>query len=278
MKTLKQLLFFFVFLLTSSTLQAQFWEKLGKRAEEKIEREAEKRVERQVEKKIDKIFNDAENKLDGINTKTPKKDVKLPDSYAFEWKYTMKMETNNMDVKMHYMLKKEATYFGIVMVLDELDTSKSSITIMDRGRKAIITLINMEGQKFYRAMELPDENTEDEDSESTEFKLIKTDVKEILGYDCQGFKVQMDGGVMHFYIAKNAPVTFNRAFGNGQNMPKGLNKELIKEFENGIMLEVEFISDKSEKNNFKSTCIELKSMDYKLDVSDYKSLSEFTKN
>ena len=51
MKTLKQLLFFFVFLLTSSTLQAQFWEKLGKRAEEKIEREAERRVERQVEKK-----------------------------------------------------------------------------------------------------------------------------------------------------------------------------------------------------------------------------------
>ncbi len=279
MKTVKPLILVFAFLLISNTTQAQFFKKLAKKAEQRIEQEAERRAEKRVNKKIDKTFDGAENKIDSNNkkpkTEESKEEINLPDTYHFEWKYTLKMEANKSDVKMHYMLKQNATYFGVVLVLDEKDTSKSSITVMDRGRNAYIALMDMQGQKIIRTTELPADNSENNIEQADNFNLVKTDTKEILGYNCQGFKTQMDDGVMHIYIAKNAPISFNRAFGNTQNIPEGLNKKLVKELENGIMLEAEFTSNKNKKHNFKTTCIELKKMKYTLDLSEYKSLKEF---
>ena len=79
---------------------------------------------------------------------------------------------------------------------------------------------------------------------------------------------------MHFYMANNAPISLHSAFGKNQNMPKGFNKELLTDLKDGLMLEAEFTSDKNSNNNFKTTCTELKKVDYTLDVSQYGSLSE----
>ncbi|WP_178986096.1 DUF4412 domain-containing protein [Winogradskyella helgolandensis] len=272
MKALKPLFLTLVFLLMSNAVQAQFWKKLAKKAEKKIEREAGNRAEKRVNKNIDKVFDEAEDGIDNIDLKTEKVDVKLPDSYHFEWKYSMKTETQDKEINMYYMLKKEAAYIGIIVILDEFDTSKNSKTIMDGERGAFITFMDVNGQKIYRAMELPEADPLEENTNN--FTLEKTDTKEILGYSCQGYRTQINEGTMHFYMANNAPISLHSAFGKNQNMPKGFNKELLTDLKDGLMLEAEFTSDKNSNNNFKTTCTELKKVDYTLDVSQYGSLSE----
>jgi len=254
MKIFKPLLTSLIFLLISTTGQAQFFEKLLNKAEKKIESEAEKRAERRVNNKIDKTFDGAEDTIDGKN-KSSKKDINIPNTYDFNWKYTLQMTTKEGDVKINYLLKQDASYFGMIMDLGEKTPTRNSVTIMDMDRNAFITIMDVNGQKMVRTTKIPNLNTQDKNTK--EFELIKTDTKVILGYNCQGFKTQMDDGVMHFYVAKNAPVSFNRAFGNTQNMPKGFNEKIRKEFENGIMLEAEFIHDKKKKKNFKTICIAL---------------------
>ncbi len=62
----------FAFGLSTQNVEAQFWKKLKKHAEEKIKREAERRAERRVDKGIDKTFDKAEEVIDGKGQKKKK--------------------------------------------------------------------------------------------------------------------------------------------------------------------------------------------------------------
>ena len=75
-KNKKNTLFLFLILgsflfLIPQQVEAQFFKKLQKHAEEKIEREAQKRAERKVDKTIDQGFDEIEDTIDGKNTKNP---------------------------------------------------------------------------------------------------------------------------------------------------------------------------------------------------------------
>ena len=60
-----------------------------------------------------------------IRTPTTNKNIALAKKHHFEWKYILKMETKKGDVKMYYMLKNNADYFGIApVVLDEVNTKQ----------------------------------------------------------------------------------------------------------------------------------------------------------
>jgi hypothetical protein len=121
MKTLKTIFCTLIFLITTTTTQAQFFKKLQKKAEEKIAREAERRAQRRVDKKIDKVYDEAEDKIDGKgNPKKNKqtKNVNLPASYNFEWEYALKMESKETRkkgmycMKIIYSLNPNSTAFG----------------------------------------------------------------------------------------------------------------------------------------------------------------------
>lgn len=281
--------------------QAQFWKKIKERAkqaaEETILRKTEQKAMEKTEQVIDSIFELPKrkkrrpNRQSGTDTDSleiafdesvlddyleQNEDIDLPDSYTFEWKYSLRMEANKNDVTMHYMINPSANYFGMALVVDDVETTKNSVTIMDRGRNAYIMLTYLGGQKMIRTTTMPSEILDTEDPQTESFDLVKTDTKEILGYTCQGYKTEMNNGVMHMYIAENAPVSFNRAFGTTQNAPKGLNQKLLKELENGIMLEAEFIGA-HKKDNFKTTCIELKKMQFTLHLDTYQTLEQIRK-
>lgn len=63
MKKILMLSFLF-FIGFSVTVEAQFLEKLGKKAEEKVKKEAEKRAEKRVNKGIDKVYDGVEEGID----------------------------------------------------------------------------------------------------------------------------------------------------------------------------------------------------------------------
>lgn len=287
MKTLKLLLLTVAFLLISNSTQAQFWKKLTKKAKEKIEREAEKRAERRMNEKIDKTFDIAEETIDGKNKnpKAPKQAVNLPESYHFEWEYNLKMESQEIkkknkdmgDMKITYLLNSSSSAFGSRFEMGtENEMMKGMITIMDFDSGTNIMLMDMNGQKIIQQMPSSLNKNIDEvidEQESKNYTITKTDTKVILGYSCQGFKITSDDGIVNAYIAKNAPVSFNNSIsGNSKFTPKGFNPKWLKEFENGLMMEMNFKSSKKEKYNMKMTCVSLKKNPFTINISDYKSM------
>jgi len=272
MKKLKIiLLLLFISVGAVQNTQAQFFKKLEERAKEKIKQEAERRAQRRVDRKIDKGFDKTEEKMDRVGKpRHPKnKESKINTKYSFDWKMSMKMESKKGEITMHYLLKQDAPYFATTMDIPEKKGAQDMITIMDLDRNIIITLMNMQGNKIKQEMDFPEDN---EDNDAQDVTIVETDTKTILGYLCQGYKVDTEEGTVLMYVAMNAPVSFNKSLsGNTKFTPKGFNPNILKKLKNGLMLEMHFISKKKKKYNMKMTCTSLKKNRRTVNTKGYKS-------
>lgn len=287
MKLLKIALFASIFLFATTTTHAQFFKKLKEKAQEKIEREAERRAQKRIDKKIDDAFDEAEKTIDGKNNTSDKSnspndnDVKLPETYQFEWKYVLKMESKRTkdrdDMKMTYYLNTNTPAFATKFEIVNKEATKGNmITILDPTTGSSVMLMDVDGNKMRQNM--PSFSSDDIDDVAQEqavndYTIVKTDTKTILGYHCQGFKITSKEGVMNTYIAQNAPVSFNNTMsGDSKFKPKGFDPKWFKDFKNGLMLEMQFTSNKKEKYNMKMTCIELVKEALTINMNEYKSM------
>jgi len=268
MKRLKLIITLLIFLLASSHVEAQFFKKLAEKAEKKIEREAEKRAEKRVNKKIDKTFDTTEGEIDSATKKKTKTNntTKLPTTYAFDWKMTMQIQSKDGSIDMHYLIKQDATYFGVIMEIPE-KSAMDMITIMDMENNITITLVNMEGNKIMRVTDVSDLDNDNNQSVT----VVETDTKKILGYLCQGYRVDTEDGVTNMYVAINAPVSFNRTLTANPKLPKGFNSNLLKKMKNGLMMEMNFVSKKKKKYNAKMVCIALDKNKQTVSTKGYKT-------
>ena len=312
-KTLKKVgtLFLFLLCIGIQSTQAQFWKKLEKRAteaaEEAILRKTEDKAVEKAENAMDSIFdapskagkkrkrkksknedsNSSEEMNDAYEGYDEAEETMLPDTYNFEWKYALKMESEAMqqnentngDMKMTYYLNTDNSVFGTLI---DMPTSSQNlgktIMIMDVDNGINLMLMEMNGQKIRQSMPsmITDNLNEaiDEDM-NKDYKVEKTDIKTILGYICQGFKITTEEGIVKTYIANNVPVSFNNIISSNSNFkPKGFDTKWLKEFENGLMMEMEFTSNKKEKYNMKMTCVELEETPISINLGEYKSLME----
>jgi len=299
--SLKTLLLTLVFLMIGNTSQAQFFKKLEEHAKKKIEQEAERRAERRVDKTIDKGFDKTEETIDGKGKKHKKKkkgkqdgkvitnkakhseteaneafptsssqeNINLPNSYSFDWEYTMKVSSKDGAMDMIYLLAPNAKYLAFKMDMAQQGASGSVISIMDTERETAIMLMDMGGSKFKTTTKLPKE--QEGVNDGTDFSIEKIGTKTILGYKCQGFKITSKEGVATIYFAKNTPVSFTNIYASSKKKPKGINPTWFKEFENGLVMEMNFVSSKKEKYNVTMKCISLKKKKVIINIKDYKS-------
>jgi hypothetical protein len=287
-------LFLFLLFIGIQSSQAQFWKKLEKRAteaaEEAVLRKAENKAAEKAENAMDSIFN-VPNKVGKKNRNKGQQEgsrkteeIVLPETYDFEWKYGLKMESEAMkqnkknvgDMKLTYYLNTDTAAFGTLIDLPTNDGRMGkTIMIMDPDSGANVMLMEMNEQKIIQKMpSIAFEDIEEATSEELQkdYKVEKTDTKTILGYACQGFTITTEDGIVKTYIALNAPVSFNKAIANNSKFkPKGFGSDWLKEFENGLMMEMEFISSEKEKYNMKMTCIELVQTPISINLSEYKS-------
>jgi len=284
MKLLKITLFTSIFLFATTTTHAQFFKKLKEKTQEKIEREAERRAQRRVDKKIDDAFNKAEKTLDGKTVNSKNKVTNTPNlatNYQFEWKYVLKMESERTkgkdDMNMIYYLSPNTPTFATKFeVANKEATPGNMLTIMDPTTGAGVMLMNVDGKKIRQNM--PSFSSEDANDVAQQqavkdYTIVKTDTKTILGYPCQGFKITSSDGVINMYIAQNAPVSFNNTMsGDSKFKPKGFDPKWLKEFKNGLMMQMQFTSNKKEKYNMKMTCVELVKEPLTINMSAYKSM------
>lgn len=202
------------------------------------------------------------------------KKVDLPATYTFDYNYKLKMTSQSQkeDMVFEYFLKKDADYFGFKM--DQMKTEGANMFfVMDNKLNVNAMFMDMMGQKMVQTTSLNmKEMTKDTSESNKDFNIKKIGTKTIMGYNCQGFVTDNDDAEITFYIAENAPVSFNNMWeANSKNMPKGFNAEWMKKMENGLMMEMIYKDKKKSKNDMTMTCVGLEKTSFSIKTSDYKS-------
>jgi hypothetical protein len=85
---------------------------------------------------------------------------------------------------------------------------------------------------------------------------------------------------MIVYHAKDAPISLSNFFG-GSSASKNLelpdlDPRLLKQFENGLVMEMQYADKKKQKNNFTITAQSLEKVPSKIIKADYKSMNMFS--
>ena len=250
MKTIKIILvcsFIFIF---SSTVEAQFLNRLKNKIVEKTEdviinKTADKAAER-TSAAMDKILN---QKLDGLfNIDTGKMvDVtELPDEYKFNYLYKIKMATGEGDMEMDYFFNKDESYFGarsqlapdVIMVFDV----DKNLFVIKSGESVIAREIELDANS---------EMAEEEDFYN-DYTFKELPNKEFLGISCPGYEMENDENRFIVYIAPDVGVGFGSANGSKiVNMPKEM-QAFSKRHEKGLMMYMEMENKLDAKNKDKA--------------------------
>ena len=255
--------------------EAQFLERLQKRVQETVEETAIMKVEEKAAnetgKAADKLLNVNIKKMMESETGTSVDPSILPDTYDFDWKYSMQMQTKDGSFILNYFLKPNAKYFGSKPDMKQSGTMGDMYTVMDMDRNINTVFMDMNGQRIAMASSIPmdmDFESEEDTSDKYNFKEIGT--KEILGYKCQGFSMENSETKMIIYAAMEAPVSFSQIFGvKTENAPKGFNPKWLNKMENSLVMEVQYQDKKKKKNSLIMRCISLKEEFFSIDKNDY---------
>ena len=290
MKTVKTLLpLLLVLLIITPNLNAQFMKKLGDKLERKVNQRLERKVDRSMDKALDKteegIDNstkrknkETEDKSDSPSSEMNESDFQLETAdangtYDFEWKYSLQMKTKDGDMKMIYYLKPQAKYFGFKPETEQTKSMGGNVfTVMDEEMSKMLMFMDINGSKIVNAMKMPKNMTEKAMEKQNEYTMTELGTKTIMGYNCQGIKIENDEHTIVSYYTTDAPVSFTQIYGaDPKNMPKGFNPNILKNADKALMMEMTMTDKKKSKRNMKMTCIELKKENFSINASEYKS-------
>jgi hypothetical protein len=274
MKT-KALLSILIFALCSQLSHSQFLKKLMKRAEQAVEevvvRKTADKAAQMAGESMDKIFN--------IDFGGAQVDPSvLPESYDFEWKYTMQMKHKKGNMNMTYYLKPDAKYFGSQPEMENNPMANGMFMVFDEKLDILAIFMETEDGKSGTLLKNPTMNIEDmaeqEAASIDDYTITEIGAKTIMGYECQGFQMENDDMKMTMFIAMDAPVSFNQVYGDHmKTTPKGFEPKWMEKAENSIVMEMDMINKRKKKFSAKMTCIALEKLPKTLVVSDYEFMN-----
>jgi hypothetical protein len=284
--TIKYLFIPLFCLLNANVVNAQFLERLNKRVQrsaenaaishaEKIAAEkAEEAIEKGISKGLESFFEAQLNGLDSISVKSVAPS-ELPDQYEFEWMYTLQMQTNDGLMNIDYFLKPEASYFGAKPKLDLTQTTEYIFMVVDIQRNINTIFMESNGTKMAMPSSVPldtDFDSNDVDN-SDNFTFTQIETKTILGYNCQGYKMENDDSITKIYVTKDAPVSFTQLFiGNNKNIPQGFDPKWLDKIDDSLIMEMEH-TDKNENNTTTMKCILLNKNAFTISKSEYQFIN-----
>ena len=274
MKTVKSIILL-AFLLIASNIQAQFLDKLTKRAKRAAETAA---MNKAAEKAFEKAgsseggFLNMDNNIFGAFGGSVDPSV-LPASYSYEWRYTLRVSHKQGDMDMHYHLREDGTDFASRFEMQQQTLMGGMLMVMDQQRGVMAMLMHTGNEKSGQVMASDDTPVDLSESESQlgdyEFREIGT--KEILGYTCQGYEMENEDYTMTMYVAFDTPVSLNKATNmDMQRMPKGFDpKWMDKVGKDNLMMEMRVDHKHKKKFNATITCVALEREPLTIDISEY---------
>lgn len=243
-------------LLLGTTAEAQFLKKLGAKIADKVEKTATDNLSDKAANETNETLNEAwggdwsqKNKETSIAENSSSG---IPESYDFDWKYTLRLDSNKKDIDLVYRLKKGANYMGIGGGM-----MGNIFMVMDFDRNLSVMFMN----GFVRGTKMnTSEDSENLNPEMENFTFEKIASKTILGYDCDGYRAENNEYEMTMYVTDEVGVGFTGGFKNQEYLPKNFNPEWINE--NSLMMEMQMINKKNPKQNMTLICTGIEPENY----------------
>lgn len=213
--------------LFSTSVQAQLLNRLKNKAknaamdrvEEKIDQKIRQVAFRSVDKTWESVFGESSEELEegSAPPDLPFKlnaNVETEDAYHFQSESVMEIlyteDGNTEQMLMNMYMSEEGNYSATTFSGDEIEQGQEPTMIYDFGNEAMIMLMNTEEGPFSFAydwaQEDPVEMTEgDQDMEEMEnpySELESLGTKNILGYECEGYRSETDDTMTEYWITK----------------------------------------------------------------------------
>jgi hypothetical protein len=172
---------------------------------------------------------------------------------------------------------KNANYNGSEYIDSKLKNQGTMTMVFDLNLN--IMAMFMEGQdnqKMVQIMPVPEVNNT---NTKVDFTIKELPSKTILGFTCIGLQLENEKYIINIYHAKNTPITLSNFFGfGGSKGSKDLNlpdvdPRLLKQFENSLVMEMQYEDKKKKKNNFVITAKSIEKTPSTIKTKDYQSLN-----
>lgn len=236
---------FAMLLLSNYSAEAQFFKKLTKKISEKVEETVTRNISDKAAKEADKTLNNIwETELKDMSFDMGAMSVdpaKIPDSYDFDWKYSMNMETTNGSTNLVYRLKEDAPYMGM-----KFQKVEDMFVVVDNEKD--ITIIYM--GDIVRASQI--ESEVEAENAYSDMKYEKIGSKTILGYEADGYQAETEEYVYTIYVTDEAGIGFNNMYQNPKNIPENFNPEWIDE--NSLLMEMQMEHKTDPEKNMAMRC------------------------
>ncbi|WP_228852012.1 hypothetical protein [Aegicerativicinus sediminis] len=202
----------------------------------------------------------------------------LPNSYEFDWKYetVMVMESRKKDViNLTFLLRKDADYQATIMSDSKNKTQGNITMVMDENLNTMVMFMDGQGNKIVQLFPIPLANNA---QNNPNFKITELPSKTILGYLCKGIQLENDKYIAKLYHAPDTPISLGNFLSfSGQkklNLPD-LDPQMVNQFSNGLVMEMQFEDKKKSKNNFSIIAKSLQKSPSKINKNEYQVMDFF---
>lgn len=242
-------LFTFLLILPAESSNAQIWKKIKNKTKQKVEdkvaeKVSEKLAEAILGKMTEKFELDSNPYRGGTKISKPEN---LPEEYSFDWKYQMKIKSQNFseDTNLNYWLSSEHSYIAY-----SNPESPEMFSVVDAENQAIVSYTEEEGKSFAMSYSYPVNSiAENNDVLGTNDAVNVTELpdKEFLGYTAKGYEIDTPESTMIIYVTSDVELNFSgNAAIPGQSFTYVFSN--ISEIKDSLTMYMKFV-DKSDPNN-----------------------------
>ena len=200
----------------------------------------------------------------------------LPATYEFDWEYRLKMEMENQKqdpLDLVVLLRKNTKYQGLSVENMKSGSLDGAVIVFDLNINAMVMFIESGDSKFLQIhpMQNPD-NT----SEIGELEIRELPDKTIMGYTSKGMEIENDKFIVQVYHTTEAPIEMSNLFNFSgpmdMNMPD-IDPRLLKQFSEGLVMEMHYSDKKKSKNNVVLTGQSLNQVKTSINKNEYQNMS-----
>lgn len=176
-----------------------------------------------------------------------------------------------------FLIKDGAQYQATKMNSETTKKMGETIMLFDNNLNTSLMLIDAQGNKFMQIYPIPDAGKTEENINTYEISDLPS--KTIIGYQCHGLQLEDDRYLMKIYHTTEAEITLtnflNFSGQNKMNLPD-IDSRIIKQFSNGLIMEMDIIDKKKPKNNVNVIAKSLNKTTTSIKPNQYKSMNLFS--
>ncbi len=193
----------------------------------------------------------------------PNNNVKLPEAYHFTYQATLEIKNKNGQLENEYLLQPNESFYA----QKKYSKNLTNYVVYDNQLNTEVYFINLNGKKR-TARKKMDFITQAKmvgayrDAQGK--KIAPLGKKEILGFNCEGYKIETDAGATELWVTNEAPATmFGTLFAHrsdGPNSPFSANTMIMK---------LVHVSKESSDESYQMECTEFKQKETVFTLANY---------